>query len=430
MVANEVYYQQPEFRLQQHPALTESVRCDVCVVGAGFAGLNCALGLVERGVRDVVLIDAEHVGFGASGRNGGFVFGGYSLSEEALVATVGTEDARALYQLTLDGVDLIRHRSKAIDCDANPAGVLLTNWIADDRSLLQKQAFLEKHYGLQWEYLSPGDVRARLATSRYNGALLERNAFHFQPFRYAQGLRSQFVAEGGRVFEQTRLQSWRTEGGAVELSTTQGRITADRVVFCGGGYQQGRADILSNAVLPIATFVMTTEPLGDRVAKIMTKPHAVYDTRFAFDYYRPLPDGRLLWGGRIAGFDASHGRIEQLLRQDLGRVFPQLNGVSVDHVWSGLMGYSRHKMPQVGRLNEQVWHAQAFGGHGVSTSNIGGDLIARAIATGDETWRLFQPFGLVRTYGRAGQLAAQLSYWWYQSADWWREKRFGRPRHV
>jgi len=398
------------------------------VVGGGFAGLNCALGLLERGVQDVVLVDAQYPGFGASGRNGGFVFGGYSLAERELLRQLGPERAKILYQLTLEGVDLIRGRAEQFgNCDFNPAGVLLTNWFADDRRLFEHQELLAQHFDVEWSYLNRQQLRDRIKSERYAGALLETNAFHFQPFNYAQNLLAQILQLGGQIFERTQIIDFRRDGKGLELISDTGRVDAELVVFCGGGYQAGCNYELAKSVLPIATFVMTTEPLGERLKDMIGVPHAIYDTRFAFDYYRPLPDGRLLWGGRIAGFDADPKRIEQQLRYDIARVFPQLKDYRVDHVWSGLMGYTRHKMPQLGRVDERVWYAQGFGGHGVSTSNIGGDLIARAIAEGDETYQLFEPFGLANCYGRAGQYAAQLSYWYQQAQDGLREQLGGRP---
>jgi len=204
----------------------------------------------------------------------------------------------------------------------------------------------------------------------------------------------------------------------VLIDTPSGRIRANQVVLCGGGYQNlGGKSPTAHAVMPIATFVMVTEPLPDQLQDLMPTPWAVYDTRFAFDYYRPLADGRLLWGGRIEAFDNDRGRIEAKLRRDLVRVFPQFERVKVDHVWSGLMGYSRHQMPQLGQWSDSVWYAQAFGGHGVSTSNIGGHLIAKALTQGDERHRWFEPFGLAPTYGIAGRIAAQCQYWWLQGKD-------------
>jgi len=179
---------------------------------------------------------------------------------------------------------------------------------------------------------------------------------------------------------------------------------------------------LARAVMPIATYVMTTEPLGAQLQDAMRTRAAVYDTRFAFDYYRPLPDTRLLWGGRISVRDRTPAEVQQLLTTDLMRVYPQLRGARIDHAWSGLMSYARHKMPQVGRLPDGRWYAMGFGGHGVAPTTLAGEVVAAAIAQEAPVPAALAPYGLAPTFGPLGRAAAQASYWWYQAADAWRDR--------
>ena len=160
----------------------------------------------------------------------------------------------------------------------------------------------------------------------------------------------------------------------------------------------------------------------------MSTPAAVYDTRFAFDYDRPLPDSRLLWGGRISVRDRPPHEVERLLRRDMLRVFPQLGDVRIEQAWSGLMSYARHQMPQIGQVEPGLWLAQAFGGHGVAPTTFAGELLASAIVEGDTRWRGLADFGLVTAAKPAGLAAAQLSYWWAQSLDAWRDWRESRGR--
>jgi gamma-glutamylputrescine oxidase len=194
------------------------------------------------------------------------------------------------------------------------------------------------------------------------------------------------------------------------------------VLAC-GGYLAGLRRRVDAGVLPIATYVMVTEPLGVRMGDILATGAAVYDTRFAFDYYRPLPDTRLLWGGRISILDRSPASVERLLVRDLHQVFPQLDGVRIDYAWSGLMSYARHQMPQLGELEPGLWLAQAFGGHGVAPTTFAGELLAAAIAEGDTRWREFADYGLVSALKPAGFLGAELSYWWAEARDAWKDRR-------
>lgn len=394
----------------------------VCVIGGGFAGLNTALGLIERGVRDVAVLEAHEVGHGASGRNGGFVFGGFSRGEDALLRDLGPERARRLYAGTLEGVELIRQRiaRTGMDCDYREAGVLWANWFRDASVLRNRQKLLREHFGVEWQWLDRSEVRTLLQTERYHDALFEPSAFHFHPLKYARALKEQLVLGGADVFETSPAIALSREGAGWRVETPEGIVEAETVVLACGGYLAGLRRRVDAGVLPIATYVMVTEPLGARMQEVMRTGAAVYDTRFAFDYYRPLPDTRLLWGGRISVLDRSPDQVERLLRRDLLKVFPQLDGVRIDHAWSGLMSYARHQMPELGQVEPGLWLGQAFGGHGVAPTTFAGEVLAAAIADGDTRWRDFEHYGLVSALKPAGFVGAQLSYWWAEGRDVWK----------
>lgn len=419
------YYEATARRGERYGALHGANDAEVCVIGAGFAGLNTALGLIERGVRDVALLEAHRIGFGASGRNGGFVFAGYSRGEDALLRELGPERARRLYRGTRDAVRLIRERSAryAIDCDRRDAGVLWANWFRDPAVLRQRQALLADRFDAHWDWIPREALRERLRTTRYSDALLESEAFHFHPLKYALGIAAAVRAGRGRVFERSPAIALERRGTGWRVRTEAGHVDTRCVVLACGGYLARLRRSVDAAVLPIATYVMVTEPLHDRLREAMQGEAAVYDTRFAFDYYRPLPDTRLLWGGRISIRDRSPRQVQQLLRRDLLKVYPQLEGVRIEHAWSGLMSYARHQMPQIAQIEPGLWLAQAFGGHGVGPTTHAGELVAGAIAESDARWRDFESFGLVSAFKPAGFLAAQLNYSWLQWRDAWRDWR-------
>lgn len=400
----------------------------ICIIGAGFAGLATAMSLMEHGERDVVLLEAEQVGHGASGRNGGFVFGGYSLDEQALLATVGAEQGRRLYQLTLGAVDQIRRRIDryGIACDATHGGIYLANWFDDPHVLDERQRFMQEHLGVEWQRISPADFAERARTQRYFGALYEENAFHFHPLKYAQGLARALHGAGVRVHESSRAtviegQSQAAGGKGWRVATSGGEVLCDEVVVCCGGYIERLYPALAGAILPIATYVMVTEPLNDRMPEALATDAAIYDTRFAFDYYRPLQDSRLLWGGRISVRSRSPEDVARLLYDDMLRVYPQLAGSKVDFAWSGLMSYGRHKMPQLGKLPNGVWYGMGFGGHGVGPTSLAGDVLSAALMGELSKVEQFAAWGLPATGGPAGLLAAQLTYWYYELRDWMRQ---------
>ena len=424
--------QQNYYRATAHPVaprapLRGSRGASVCVIGGGFAGLNTALGLAERGVRDVVLLEANRIAFGASGRNGGFVFGGYSRGEDALLRELGPEGARAMYRGTLDAVELIRARTKryAINCDRRDAGVLWSNWFRDPAVLRDRQQLLERHFDTRWEWLPQEQLRKRVLSERYSDALFEPQAFHFHPLNYALGLAAAAEAQGVAVHENAPAIALEARGTGWRVRTPDGEVDAEQVVLACGGYLARLRRDVDAAVLPIATYVMVTEPLHGRMQECLRTEAAIYDTRFAFDYYRPLPDTRLLWGGRIAVAERSPQDVARLLTRDLLKVFPQLEGVRVDYAWSGLMSYARHQMPQIAQLEPGLWLAQAFGGHGVAPTTHAGEVIASAIAENDPRWKDFARYGVESALKPAGFVGAQLTYWWLQFKDAWKDWRDG-----
>ncbi|HUG22329.1 NAD(P)/FAD-dependent oxidoreductase [Piscinibacter sp.] len=421
------YYDATVGERTPRPALRHTIDADVCIVGAGFAGLATALGLLERGVKDVVLLEAHQVGFGASGRNGGFVFGGYSLDCADLLAQLGPVQAKTTYAFTRQAVDLIRRRIQhhAIDCDAVEGGALLVNWFRDDALLHRQQRLMAEHFDVDWRFIPKSELAQWVTSDRYSAALLEPDAFHFHPLKYALGAAAAVESLGGRIFERSPAVSIDAGGGGTRVATDAGTVQARHVVIAGGGYLAGLVPQLERAILPIATYVMATEPLGDALHRLLPSRAAIYDTRFAFDYYRKLNDTRLLWGGRISVRDRHPADIAQFLKRDMVKVFPDLRGAQVAHAWGGMMSYARHKMPQIGRLPNGLWYGLGFGGHGVAPTTAAGELLARSIAEGTPLPASFVRYGLPRTFRPFGLAAAQATYAWLQFKDVLRERQAG-----
>lgn len=404
------------------PPLEGRREARVAIVGGGYAGVCLALGLAERGMRDVVLLEREGIGHGASGRNGGFVFAGYSLGEDALLRQLGAERARELYSVTTRAVDLIRQRIRqyAIACDAVDAGVIWANWFRDQSILRARQALLKETYGVEWEWLPEEQLRSVIHSQSYHDGLFERNALHLHPLDYLHGMVRAAQGQGVCFHEHSRVRKIERDGAAWRIRTEAGEVQAQTVVLACGGYLAHLQPQVDRAVLPIATYVMVTEPLGGRLRECLHPEAAIYDTRFAFDYYRPLKDTRLLWGGRISIRNRSPQAVKKLLLRDLLRVFPQLEGVKIDFAWSGLMSYARHQMPQLGTRGDGLWWMQAFGGHGTAPTCAAGELLADALAQGGDGWREFASFGLQSVRRPFGYLGAQAQYWWLEAKDRWK----------
>jgi gamma-glutamylputrescine oxidase len=196
-----------------------------------------------------------------------------------------------------------------------------------------------------------------------------------------------------------------------------GSVKADNVVYACSGYIGSLHGKLSRATLPVATYVLLTEPLGGRLEDAIRAPYGVSDNRFSNNYYRIVGDKQLLWGGRVSMFQPSQERLKTIMLKDLLSVYPQLEGIKGEVAWGGTMGYARHKMPQIGRLKPGEWYCQGFGGHGMATTTMGGELIASAIAANDNQYQLFAPFGLSYVGKPFGPIIAQIAYWSYQLQD-------------
>jgi gamma-glutamylputrescine oxidase len=273
------------------------------------------------------------------------------------------------------------------------------------------------------EVLDVAETRALLRSKRYFAAQNDRSAFHIHPLKYAHALAFAAKSEGVRIHEGTRALRASRREGIWEVETPQGRVRAQHLVWCVSSYDRKINSLLGRAVLPVATYIAVTEPLGDRAAAAIAVEAAISDTRRAGDYYRRLPEGRILWGGRITTKVSQPQRLAEMMRRDMVSVYPQLGQPRIDYAWSGLMGYARHRMPIIGQIGEDEWAATAFGGHGLNTTAMAGLLIAEAIALGSDRWRLFSAFGPRWTGGPLGRAGVQLSYWGMQLRDKYEETR-------
>lgn len=409
--------------------LSERVEAEVCVVGGGMAGLATALGLAERG-RKVVLLEARRVGWGASGRNGGFVSHGFAKGLDGLYQAVGRERTRELYALSDMSVELVRNRVEqyAIDCGPLTPGLANCSWFDDADAVRRRVDHANELVGAGLEFWPREKVRDLWHSPRYFDAAFKTKAFTFHSLNFTRGIARAAEGLGVRIFEDTPVTSVDLDGEPKRITTAGGSVVADEVVFCCSGYIDGLVGALDRATLPIGTYVLLTEPISENKLKsAINAPHGVSDDRFATDYYRPLPDGRILWGGRISR-RTDPSDLAALMLGDLVSVYPQLSDVKAEVAWPGTMGYATHKMPQIGRLRPGVWYNQGHGGHGMASTTLGGELVASAIAEGDERYRLFEPFGLSWAGGPLGTWVAQLTYWKYELQDAWRLWRQGLPQ--
>ena len=396
--------------MPSRPPLAGIVDAEIGIVGGGLAGLAVALSLAERGAAPV-LIEADSIGSGASGRNGGLVSSGFTASLAALERRLGVDAAARLMQASHAAIGLMRARiaRHAIAC-APMDGLVIASWFDEAASLHAEAQDLNRRFGMRLQFWPRERLRALYPSPRYWDGLFDPDALHLDPLALARGYAAAAERLGAVVHERSPGQALVREGGRWLVRTPAGTLRARHLVLCQSAYPPKLLPRLARATLPVFTYVMVTEPLTGRHAGVIGAPYAVYDTRFATGYYRLLPDGRLLWGGRISTRERPRA-LARLMRRDLGRVYPQLADVEIAQVWSGRMGFTRHKMPIVQELEPGLWVSTGFGGHGLNTTTMAGELVASALVEGDATWRLLAGFAPRWVGGRAGRYAAQAIYW-------------------
>ncbi len=424
MTYPDTYYKRTMADRTARPVLSGTVECDAVIVGGGLAGLSTALQLARAGKR-VTVLEAESVGFGASGRNGGFVSPGYATGGDDIARVTGKDAARKLHLLSVEGMEFIRENIKTLGIDnAKPEPGIMSVLRYDDGASLKAYADeISREYGYELEYMDRDAVRAVLKSDRYFQALRNPTAFHMHPLNYLRGIAAEIERLGGRICEQSPATSVVSSGSEKRVKTARGEVKAPDVVFTTGGYTGSLNGKLKRSYLPIATYVMVSEEAPELIATAIATKHAIGDNRRAGDYYRLVDGGRrILWGGRITTRAASTAGLVKELRAEMVDTYPQLAGLKTELAWSGLMSYARHLMPQIGRMSPGIWYCTAFGGHGLNTTAIGGKVIAEGILGTSERYKLYQPFGLVWAGGLAGLAVAQLTYWKLQAQDWWRER--------
>ncbi len=395
----------------ERPALNLDLDVDVCVIGGGLAGLTTAREIARRGW-SVVLLEGRRVAWNASGRNTGFVLPGYGQTPQAIIARVGLERAKILWSLALAGFGYVRDTI----AETGMPGAELTEggWLmvskADRADDVREEArFLRTTFGADVAMWPTLKVRAHLKTPSYFQAIHFREAFHIHPLNYALGLAKSAEEAGVRIFEQTPALSIDPVGVRKRVVTPKARVRSAHVVLAGNVHLGDLLPGISRTLVPVTTYVAATAPLGEKIGEAIAFAGSVSDTNWADNHYR-LAGDRLIWSGRMTVHESSPARYAKRLQRDIARVFPQLGEVEFEYAWRGTLGNAVHRMPQIGEIQPGLWIASGFGGHGLNTTAMAGNLIARAIVEDSKTWRHFEPFEMVWAGGSLGRAVAKIGY--------------------
>lgn len=394
-VIEDSYYEASVTRPAAMEPLSEAAAADVCVIGGGYVGLSAALELAARGYA-VRLLEAQRVGWGASGRNGGQVIVGFgSDGEAAIEKQFSRDDAQRAWDVSLEGLRLVRERitRHAMDCEWQSGFLSLSVKPAKSRALRAWTEHVGQTYGYAVQWIEAGEIGQWVASERFDSGAFDPASGHLHPLKYCLGLAAAALDAGVRIHENSAAQLIQ-RGGRPVVKTAQGEVRCDFVVLAGNVYLAEYGDDVapevSARIMPVGTYMIATEPMGKaRADALIHGRPAASDTNFVLDYFRLSADHRLLFGsGDSYSAKPPRNLIEKIRRSMLG-VFPQLADLRIDHAWGGFVDITMNKAPDFGRLGNNIYYLQGFSGHGVALAGMAGKLAAEAIAGQAERFDLF-----------------------------------------
>lgn len=419
------YYEASATRTPASAALTGHIDSDVCVVGGGYAGISAALELAERGY-SVALLEAQCIGWGASGRNGGQAIVGFGHGgEHAIEKQLSRDDAKRAWGVSVEGLALLRERIARYDiaCDYAPGYLSLSVREKKTHKLLDWARHVMQVYDYPLRIIGPGEIAQWIASERYHAGVYDANSGHLHPLKYCLGLGAAARNAGVRIFENSPVFIVE-RGDKPVIKTAQGKVTCRFVVLAGnvylGEYGDDIAPELTASIVPVGTYMIATQAMGQtRADALMPHRAAVSDTNFVLDYFRLSADHRLLFGAGDSYSGATPRRLVERIRDSMLKVFPQLEDLTIDYSWGGFVDLTMNQAPNFGRLGHNIYYLHGFSGHGLVMAGMAGKLAAEAIAGQAERFDLFarirhMPFPggrLMRTP------ALMLGMWYYRLRD-------------
>ncbi|WP_436785269.1 NAD(P)/FAD-dependent oxidoreductase [Stutzerimonas frequens] len=384
------YYAATVNMTKERPTLQEAKQTDVCVIGAGYTGLSTALFLLEKGF-SVTVLEAAKVGFGASGRNGGQIVNSYSRDLDSIERSVDSSAAKLIGQMAFEGGRIIRERVAHynIQCDLKDGGVFAALSQKQMHHLEAQKALWERYGYHQLELLDEQGIKRVVASDRYIGGMLDKQGGHIHPLNLALGEAAAVESLGGVVYENS--PAVRIERGEQPLiHTPTGNVRAKFVVVAGNAYLGDLIPELAAKSMPCGTQVIVTEPLDEELARsLLPQDYCVEDCNYLLDYYRLSADKRLIYGGGVVYGARDPADIESIIHPKMLKTFPQLAKVRIDYAWTGNFLLTLSRLPQVGRLGNNIYYSQGCSGHGVTYTHVAGKVIAEALSGQAERFDAF-----------------------------------------
>jgi len=364
------------------PLLQGESTADVCIIGGGYTGLSTAIHLRERGY-SVVLLEANKVAWGASGRNGGHVGVGQRADQDKLENMLGMEHAQALWKIAVESVDTVADLITRfnIDCELKRGNMHVATRASENEELRGHAEHLQTVYNYQEiRYAEPSEVAQLTSGKGFHGATIDTRSKHLHPLKYAQGLAQAAISLGATIFEKSRVLSY-TEGTEVRVKTAAGEVKAKYLVLACNGYLEKLEPRSAGRIMPINNFMLATEPLGEELARqLIRNDTSMSDTLFVINYWKLSADNRLLFGGGENYTKRFPADIKNFVRKYMLRIYPELANTRIDYGWGGTLAVTMNRMPDFGRLSAQVFYAHGYSGHGVPIATMAGKLLAEAIS--------------------------------------------------
>src|ERR1700736_977255 len=398
--------------MRERSRLSFDLDVDICVVGAGLAGLTVALEAARLGA-SVAVLEGRHIGWNASGHQLGTVMPGYGLPIGDLIARIGFEDTRELWSLSKEGAEYVRATAseQLIPGIALSEGALEVSNVDVGDQLISRLQMLGEDFETEVEGWQVDRVRDQLKTDYYFHGVYYPKAFQIDGRKYIHGLAALARRAGARIFEDTPVVSIDPSGIRKRIVTPSARLRASHIVLAGNIHLGAPLRRLSETLLPVWRYGAVTEPLGERLGEVIQFRGSVSDSD-GVDHFRIVGGDRLMWASPETTWDVRPRRFGSAIQRRIATVFPRIGKVQIADVFGGAVGLTVHGMPQIGQLRKGLWVASGFGRQGLNTSAMAGQLIARSILWGDERWRLFSPFELVWAGGATGRVAGHLIGMW------------------